>query len=126
MSHDNEDSVLHVASVRMSSQVTATFPQRWRNYIATKPLPKPLCSSAEDFQELVVQVLSRDIRSLHQRMQHTDKDPELVSHRGDDSGTVSQYRVMLDGLDVLYNFDTAGCIEVVDIDIDRLYGDTNS
>ena len=73
-----------------------------------------------------MQVLSRDIRSLHQRLQHVDKDANFVSHRGDDSGTVSQYRVMLDGLDVLYNFDRAGRVEVVDIDIDRLYGDTNS
>lgn len=110
----------------MSEHVISTFPQRWRDYVATKPTPKPLCDNAEDFQELVVQVLSRDIRSLHQRLQHTDKTAELVSHRGDHTGMVSQYRVMLDGLDVLYNFDIAGRIEIVDIDTDRLYGDTNS
>lgn len=126
VSNDDQDSVLHVAAVTMSKQVVSVFPQRWDDYKATKPSPKPLCDSAEEFQQLVVQVLSRDIRSLHQRLQHSDKGAELVSHRGDNSGTVSQYRVMLDGLDVLYNFDAAGNIEVVDIDVDQLYGDTNS
>lgn len=110
----------------MSDEVQSSFPDRWRDYIATKPSPKPLCDSAEEFQELVVQVLSRDIRSLHQRLQHSDNAAEFVSHRGDNFGPVSQYRVMLDGLDVLYNFGSSGHIEVVDIDVDKLYGDTNS
>ena len=94
--------------------------------MAQKAATRPLCNSPEEFTELLVQVLSRDIRSLHQRLQHANDVPEAVRHRGQSDLHLSQYRVMLDGMDVLYNFDNTGGIEVVDVDIDRLYGQTNS
>lgn len=126
MSDDNESSVLHVASVSLAEGVADLLQQRWKQSLAQKAATRPLCNSPEEFTELLVQVLSRDIRSLHQRLQHVDAVPKTVRHRGENDSHVSQYRVMLDGMDVLYNFDISGNIEVVDVDIDHLYGDTNS
>ena len=122
---DSEGSVLHVADVRLAEGVSATLQQRWQESLANKAT-RPLCEGPAEFIELLVQVLSRDIRSLHQRLQHTNSVPQQVNHRGGNDMHVSQYRVMLDGMDVLYNFDKSGSIEVVDVDIDRLYGETNS
>ena len=118
--------MLHVADVRLANGVAETLLQRWQQSLAQKAATRPLCESPEEFTELLVQVLSRDIRSLHQRLQHVNATPEQVNHRGGNDPHISQYRVMLDGMDVLYNFDDAGSIEVVDVDIDRLYGETNS
>ncbi len=122
---DNESSVLHIADVRLADGVSATLQQRWQESLTDKAT-RPLCDNPAEFTELLVQVLSRDIRSLHQRLQHVDAVPRHVNHRGGSDLHVSQYRVMLDGMDVLYNFDKSGSIEVVDVDIDRLYGETNS
>ncbi|DBA76679.1 hypothetical protein WJX79_005942 [Trebouxia sp. C0005] len=122
---DNESSVLHIADVRLADGVSATLQQRWQESLTDKAT-RPLCDNAAEFTELLVQVLSRDIRSLHQRLQHVNAVPRHVNHRGGNDPHVSQYRVMLDGMDVLYNFDESGSIEVVDVDIDRLYGETNS
>ena len=126
VSDDNQSSVLHVADVRLASGVQELLHQRWQDSLAQKAATRPLCNGPEEFTELLVQVLSRDIRSLHQRLQHADAVPQAVKHRGQHDAHMSQYRVMLDGMDVLYNFDTSGNIEVVDVDIDRLYGHTNS
>lgn len=122
---DNESSVLHIADVRLADGVSATLQQRWQESLTDKAT-RPLCQNPAEFTELLVQVLSRDIRSLHQRLQHVNAVPQHVNHRGGNDPHVSQYRVMLDGMDVLYNFDKSGSIEVVDVDIDRLYGETNS
>ena len=123
---DNESSVLHVADVRLAAGVADQLQQRWQQSLAQKAATRPLCQSPEEFTELLVQVLSRDIRSLHQRLQHAHAVPQAVRHRGQSDSQVSQYRVMLDGMDVLYNFDHLGNIEVVDVDIDHMYGETNS
>ena len=126
VSDDSATSVLHVADVQLADGVAATLQHRWQESLAQQAATRPLCSGPEEFTELLVQVLSRDIRSLHQRLQHMDSPAAQVNHRGNDSPHVSQYRVMLDGMDVLYNFDKLGNIEVIDVDIDRLYGETNS
>ena len=126
VSADNESSVLHVSDVRLAAGVKDLLQQRWAESLAQKAATRPLCNSPEEFCELLVQVLSRDIRSLHQRLQHVDNVPQAVRHRGQNDSHLSHYRVMLDGMDVLYNFDKFGSIEIVDVDIDRLYGETNS
>ncbi len=118
--------MLHVADVRLADGVAETLQHRWQESLAEKAATRPLCDSPQEFTELLVQVLSRDIRSLHQRLQHVNSVPQQVNHRGGNDTHVSQYRVMLDGMDVLYNFDKTGSIEVIDVDIDRLYGETNS
>lgn len=123
---DNADSVLHVADVRLADGVEFVLEQRWQESLAQKAATRPLCSGPQEFVELLMQVLSRDIRSLHQRLQHEGSLAEKKNHRGQGSSHVSQYRVMLDGMDVLYNFDRLGGIEIVDVDIDHLYGETNS
>ena len=126
VSDDNESSVLHVADVSLAEGVADLLQLRWKQSLAQKAATRPLCNSPEEFIELLVQVLSRDIRSLHQRLQNADAVPRTVRHRGINDSPMSQYRVMLDGMDVLYNFDKSGSIEVVDVDIDHLYGETNS
>lgn len=118
--------MLHVADVCLAEGVADLLQQRWKQSLAQKTATRPLCNSPEEFTELLLQVLSRDIRSLHQRLQHVDAVPKTVRHRGQSDSHLSQYRVMLDGMDVLYNFDKSGRIEVVDVDIDHLYGETNS
>lgn len=118
--------MLHVADVSLAEGVAELLQQRWKQSLAQKAATRPLCNNPEEFIELLVQVLSRDIRSLHQRLQHADAVPRTVRHRGENDSHMSQYRVMLDGMDVLYNFDKSGSIEVVDVDIDHLYGETNS
>lgn len=118
--------MLHVADVSLAEGVADLLQQRWKQSLAQRAATRPLCNSPEEFTELLLQVLSRDIRSLHQRLQHVDAVPKTVRHRGQHDSHMSQYRVMLDGMDVLYNFDKSGSIEVVDVDIDHLYGETNS
>ncbi|KAL3152122.1 hypothetical protein ABBQ32_001220 [Trebouxia sp. C0010 RCD-2024] len=126
VSGDSESSVLHVADVSLAEGVADLLQQRWKQSLAQRAATRPLCNSPEEFTELLLQVLSRDIRSLHQRLQHVDSVPKTVRHRGQHNSHMSQYRVMLDGMDVLYNFDKSGSIKVVDVDIDHLYGETNS
>ncbi len=118
--------MLHVADVCLAEGVAGLLRHRWKQSLGQKAATRPLCNSPEEFTELLLQVLSRDIRSLHQRLQHVDAVPKAVRHRGQNDSHMSQYRVMLDGMDVLYNFDKSGRIEVVDVDIDHLYGETNS
>ena len=117
---------MHVPEVRLADGLASSLQQRWQESLLQKSATRPLCSGPQEFTELLVQVLSRDIRSLHQRLQHTDVPAAQVNHRGDGGTHVSQYRVMLDGMDVLYNFDQSGNIQVVDVDIDHKYGETNS
>ena len=118
--------MLHIADVSLAQGVSNLLQQRWKQSMSQKAVTRPLCNSPEEFTELLVQVLSRDIRSLHQRLQHADAVPRTVRHRGENDSHLSQYRVMLDGMDVLYNFGKSGSIEIVDVDIDHLYGETNS
>ena len=97
----------------------------------------PLYEDADGFTALVLEVLGRDIRSAHQRERAPMQPPQQQSQQqeaatddapqtqpGDaaapaDDAAVrrGRWRVVLDGVNVGYELDAAGCVTVTDAEV---------
>lgn len=120
---------LHVEHVCMSEAAAASITQAWQRRCGRRPL----YPSADDFLELVQQVLARDIRSVHQRLKGPSpaslavaaaartgssaaaaggtQAPAGAAGQGDAAGG-GFYHVVLDGVDIAYDVDGAGNVLV--------------
>ncbi|TKY54623.1 Nef-associated protein 1 [Spatholobus suberectus] len=128
-----EDNLLSVASISFSEDFTSALKNCW--IMAEK---KSLYASSGEFQSLIKQVLSWDIRSLSQRNRPHDtllkkENDELLGNTSDldehqDETTLVHereqnalnsneiiYHVILEGLDVSYRIDHDGNVIVEDI-----------
>jgi len=83
-----QDEPLRIDEVKLSPSVRAELENAWES----KRKPSLHCSASQ-FLDFTVQVLSRDIRSLHQRTTSQD------GRKDQDSAT---YRVVLDGVEIRY------------------------
>ena len=116
---------LHVADVTIPLHVQQRLSQAWH----VRPNQGSLRAAAaqtmyprfEDFRDLVQQTLSRDIRSVHQRLHSTDPAAVLRSQqyqqaagRPPETGHQPKYYVVLCGIDILYDIDNQGHVTVAD------------
>ena len=116
---------LHVADVTIPLHVQQRLQQAWH----VRPIQGSQRAAAaqtlypifEDFQDLVQQTLSRDIRSVHQRLHSTDPAAVLRSQqyqqaagRPPETGHQPKYYVVLCGIDILYDIDDQGHVTVAD------------
>lgn len=86
---------LHVSSVHLSKMVQKRVEECWAVQRRTSLYP-----DSKQFLDLVVDVLSRDIRSVHQRARVEAADPDLNQRTDEQCG---QYHVVLEGVDVSYD-----------------------
>ena len=125
MGAEETNAGLHVADVTIPPHVQQRLLQAWH------VRPSRCCQRAaaaltlyptfEDFQDLVQQTLSRDIRSVHQRLHSTDPAAVLRSQqyqqaagRPPEAGHQPKYYVVLCGIDILYDIDDQGHVTVAD------------
>jgi len=116
---------LAVAGVRFAPGAAHALASEWAAAMEQRAHPSPpLFDTADQFVQLVVQTLSRDIRSAHQRQRSpvmaqagesaaADPQPEadeLQPARG-------QWRVILDAVNVGYSLDDGGCVTITDAHI---------
>ena len=116
---------LHVADVTIPLHVQQRLLQAWHvrpNQCSQRAAAaQTLYPRFEDFQDLVQQTLSRDIRSVHQRLHSTDPAAVLRSQqyqqaagRPPETGHQPKYYVVLCGIDILYDIDNQGHVNVAD------------
>ena len=116
---------LHVADVTIPLLVQQRLLQAWHvrpgQVSQRAAAAQTLYPRFEDFQELVQQTLSRDIRSVHQRLHSTDPAAVLRSQqyqqavgRPPETGHRPKYYVVLCGIDILYDIDNQGHVTVAD------------
>ncbi|XP_068464095.1 uncharacterized protein [Phaseolus vulgaris] len=122
-----EDNLLSVASISLSEDFTSALENCW--IMAEK---KSLYASPSEFQSLIKQVLSWDIRSLSQRNRPHDAllkkendasdvdehQNETLVHEREQNGINSNeivYHLILEGLDVSYRIDHDGNVIVENI-----------
>lgn len=86
---------LHVTSVHVSKVVRKQVDACWFRQHRTS-----LYSNSEQFMDLVMEVLSRDIRSVHQRGRWDGDDCNISQV---DDAQCGQYHVVLEGIDVSYD-----------------------
>eukprot|EP00798_Chlamydomonas_sp_ICE-L_P030522 gene30522-35550_t len=95
---------LKVAKVEISAEAAEAVHKCWTR---KKDSRTTLYSSSDEYLELVKQVLSRDIRSLHKRLGLTRQ--------------LASYHVILDNIDITYNIDTdaseAAIVTVLDASV---------
>ncbi|KAK8459826.1 hypothetical protein SEVIR_2G220700v4 [Setaria viridis] len=113
------DGALAVESIHFSEQFISALHICWVH--AQK---QSLYASADEFQDLIKQVLSWDIRSLSQRIRphQVDMERETNSHRseeadedhGDGASSGVVYHLHLEGIDVSYRIDQGSNIVVED------------
>jgi hypothetical protein len=99
----------------------------------------PLYEDADGFTALVLEVLGRDIRSAHQRERAPMQQPSQQSQQqqaatadapqsqpsdaasaapaSDAAARRGRWRVVLDGVNVGYELDAAGCVTVTDAEV---------
>ncbi|KAF3452845.1 hypothetical protein FNV43_RR03278 [Rhamnella rubrinervis] len=128
------DNLLVVASVSFSEGFTSTLADCWE--IAGK---KSLYSSADEFQNLIRQVLSWDIRSVSQRNQphgflmktenskalektsdsEDDRNEEACSHVTEEALSSGEiiYHLVVEGLDVSYKINCNGNVMVENVSL---------
>lgn len=119
------DEPLKVSDVRVSPAAAEAIAACWR-----RQRSRSLYASADEFTGLVVQALSRDIRSAYQRLTNagakaaTPDDngaAAAASGSGNAGGKASQvqadaakgfYHIVLEGIDVSYDVDEARVVQV--------------
>ncbi|KAK4604964.1 hypothetical protein RGQ29_013150 [Quercus rubra] len=130
----SEDNLLAVASVSFSEDFPYTLAECW-----VKTEKKSLYASPDEFQSLIKQVLSWDIRSLAQRNRPHDyrvetengialgntsdsdsyQDEKASTHVTDQASPIEEiiYHLSLEGLDVSYRIDCNGNVLVEKVTI---------
>ena len=107
---------LAVACVRMAAGVRGELEGAWGAACARRAAP-PLYDHAAQFTALVEDVLSRDIRSAHQRERGRARgEAEGGAAAAEDAqpAAVGKWRVTLDGVNVGYEVDARGEVTVTD------------
>ncbi|KAI3513931.1 hypothetical protein L1887_12168 [Cichorium endivia] len=99
------DDLLAVGSVDFSDDFFATLTRCWPTMVK-----KSLYKSPEEFQSLIKQVLSWDIRSVSQRTQDDEEPSRSKFH-----DTI--YHLNLEGLDVAYRIKLNGNVIVEDVNV---------
>ncbi|XP_016447030.1 uncharacterized protein LOC107772059 isoform X1 [Nicotiana tabacum] len=127
------DNMLAVASVNFSHDFSASLNHCWSR-ITEKKKKISLYTSPTEFQNLIQQVLSWDIRSVSQRLRpHKTENSSMISQNSDCQDNVmledddSQealhfpddivYHLILEGLDISYKIDCDGNVHVEKIDV---------
>ncbi|KAK7265312.1 hypothetical protein RJT34_32930 [Clitoria ternatea] len=137
-----EDNLLSVASVRFSEDFTSALENCWK--MAER---SSLYASPGEFQSLIKQVLSWDIRSVSQRIRPHDtllkkENNELLANTSnvdeyqDETTSVHDreqnalnsneviYQLILEGLDVSYRIDHNGNVDVEKVSIPTVFDNT--
>ena len=107
---------LAVACVRMAASVKGELESAWGAACARRAAP-PLYDHAAQYTALVEEVLSRDIRSAHQRERsRAEREAEGGTAAAEDAqpAAVGRWRVTLDGVNVGYEVDARGEVTVTD------------
>lgn len=120
------DNMLAVASVNFSHDFSASLNQCWSRKMQKKKKTEiSLYTSPTEFQNLIQQVLSWDIRSVSQRIRpHKTENTSTnnVMHEDDDSQEELNcsddivYHLILEGLDTSYKIDYDGNVHVEKIE----------
>ncbi len=108
-----------MAGVRFAPGAADALSSAWAASAAARP--PPLYDTAAAFTQLVCEVLSRDIRSAHQRERGADGGAAAQQLPAHDAALPARgtWRVILDGVNVGYELDAAGCVVVTDVEKHR-------
>lgn len=89
---------LHISSITFPSEMTQKLSKIWHQ---TRDTQKTLFESIEEFEEFVRSVLTRDIRSVHQRRQLSTQS--------------TKYNVLCENVYIEYIIDTSHRLTVTEI-----------
>jgi hypothetical protein len=99
-----EDEPLYITGVKWSSGAKQVLREVWTSRACTG---KSLYDTAEELETFIEQVLSRDIRSTHQRL--TSKFIAADLHNKDNEDVnVGRWEVVLDGILIRYDISLGG------------------